>query len=82
VLPLTPAQCRHERRVHGATVIDQRLRWVNHLACGGHTLARLESVETVTPAQGANLTPHCFVHRTHLTVTARTGATFSRTSCP
>ncbi len=79
LLPLTPAQCRHERRYHGSTVIDQRLRWVNHLAYGGHTLAWLESVETVTPAQGANPTQHRFVHLTNLTVTARTVATLSRT---
>jgi hypothetical protein len=32
LLPLTPAQCRHERRYHGSTVIEQRFRWVNHLA--------------------------------------------------
>lgn len=79
LLPLTAAQCRHERRYHGATVIEQRFRWVNHLAYGGHPLAWLESVETVTPAQGANPTPHRFVHLTNLTVTARTVATLSRT---
>jgi hypothetical protein len=79
LLPLTPAQCRHERRYHGATVIDQRLRWVNHLTYGDHTLAWLESVEAVTPATGANPTHHRFVHLTNLTVTAGTVVALSRT---
>lgn len=51
LLPLTPAQCRHERRYHGSTTIEQTWRWVNHLASGGHTLVGLESVETVPPAR-------------------------------
>ena len=51
LLPLTPAQCRHARRYHASTVIDQPFRWVNSLAYGGHTLAWLECVAVVTPPE-------------------------------
>jgi hypothetical protein len=79
LLPLTPAQCRHERRYHGSTVIEQRFRWVNHRAYGGHTLAWLEGVEVVTPRNGDHPTHHRFVHLTNLTVTAGTVVALSRT---
>ena len=62
LLPLTAGQCRHERRYHGSTVIEQRFRWVNHLAYGGYPLAWLERVEVVTPGNGENPTPHRLVH--------------------
>ncbi len=79
LLPLTPAQCRHERRYHGSTVINQTFRWLNHLDYGGHTLAWLECVEVVTP-QKQGRPPHSrFVHLTNLTVTATTVVELSRT---
>lgn len=79
LLPLTPAQCRHERRYHGSTVIEPTWRWVNSLDYGGHTLAWLEGVEVVTPQKKGKPSPSRFVHLTNLTVTATTVVALSRT---
>jgi len=79
LLPRTPAQCQHERRYHGTTVIDQTFRWLNHLDYRGHTLAWLECVEVVTPQKKGKPPQSRFVHLTNLTVTARTVRTLSRT---
>ena len=79
LLPRTPAQCLHERRYHGTTVIDQTFRWLNHLDYRGHTGAWLECVEVVTPPKKGKPPQSRFVHLTNLTVTARTVRTLSRT---
>ena len=79
LLPRTPGQCQHERRYHGATVIDQTCRWLNPLEYGGHTLAWLECVEVVTSPKQDQPSHHRFVHLTHLTVTARTVRALSHT---
>lgn len=79
LLPRTPGQCQHERRHHGATLIDQTFRWLNHLDYGGHTLAWLECVEVVASPKQEQPRHHRFVHLTNLTVTARTVRALSHT---
>ncbi|HZV82443.1 MAG TPA: hypothetical protein VFF53_09795 [Geobacteraceae bacterium] len=79
LLPQTPGQCQHERRHHGTTLIDQTVRWLNHLDYRGHTLAWLECLEVVTAPKQDQPRHHRFVQLTNLTVTARTVRVLSRT---
>ena len=79
LLPLTPDQCRYERRYQGGTVIEHTFRWVTDLDYRDHALQWLEGVAIVTPQDGGQPTHSRFVHLTNLAVTATTVARLSQT---
>ena len=79
VQALSPAHQRHERRVQGETVIEQRFRWVNHIDYQGYALHWIECLETLTDKQSGEQTRNRFVHLTNLEITATTASLISHT---
>ena len=74
-----PEHQRHERRLQGETVIEQRFRWVNHIDYQGYALHWVECLETLTDNQSGEQTRSRFVHLTNLKITSMTASLISHT---
>ena len=59
---LSPEHQRHERRLQGETVIEQRFGWVNHIDYQSYALHWIECLETLTDKQSGEQTRSRFVH--------------------
>jgi len=77
--PLCSTHNRRERRFLDGKQIEQVFPWVTDIDYHGHRLQWLECVETVDFLERAGHTESCFVHLTHLEVTAQTVRVLSAT---